>query len=606
VKFRSLQPPSRFARETREATSPTRGEVTNGVALHFISALTCGTIFLILASFALLPVARGETPLAPAQAVIARHAMVVSQEKRATHIGLEVLHKDGNAVDAAVAVGFALAVTHPQAGNLGGGGFMLIRRADGSASVIDYRETAPRAATRDMFLDERGEYDPKKSRDSGLAVGVPGTVAGLALALEKYGSGKFTLADLIAPAIALARDGIAVEDELADSLPRAAPRLARFPASAKIFLQSNGAALAPGEKLMQTDLARALETIARDGSRGFYEGPIAQKIVDSVREAGGILSRDDLSDYQALERAPVRGSYRGHEIVSVPPPSSGGVHLIEMLNILETYPLASLGARSPAALHLMIEAMKRAYADRAKFLGDSDQVSVPVERLISKSHAASLRQTIDPEHATPALALRPEASGAHEGDHTTHFSVIDRFGNAVSNTYTLNFNYGLGLVAEGTGILLNNELDDFAAKPGAPNAFGLVGGEANAPSPGKRPLSSMTPTIVIEDGKPRLITGSPGGSRIITIVLQVILGVLDFHQDIAQAVSAPRVHDQWLPDVVAAESGFAEDTLRQLEARGHRLRVGGTWGAANSILIAPDAIEGAADPRTRGAAAEGE
>jgi gamma-glutamyltranspeptidase/glutathione hydrolase len=603
---RALLPASRLARETRVATSPTRGEVTSGAGFHSIGALTRGFVLLFVVCFALLPLARAEAPFAPAQAVVAHHAMVVSQEKRATHIGLEVLQRGGNAVDAAVAVAFALAVTHPQAGNLGGGGFMLIRLADGTASAIDYRETAPRAATRDMFLDHDGEYDPKKSRDSGLAVGVPGTVAGLALALEKYGSGKFALADLIAPAIALARDGILVEDDLADSLPRAAPRLARFPAAAKIFLKSDGAALAPGNRLVQADLARSLETIAREGPRGFYEGEIAQKIVDSARNAGGILGREDLHDYRAVERVPVRGSYRGHEVICVPPPSSGGVHLIEMLNILEGYALAGLGARSPAALHRMIEAMKRAYADRAQFLGDADQVSVPVERLISKSHATDLRATIDPEHATPASALRPKTPGAHEGDHTTHFSVIDRFGNAVANTYTLNFNYGLGLVAEGTGILLNNELDDFAAKPGAPNAFGLVGGEANAPGPGKRPLSSMAPTIVLQHGKPWLITGSPGGSRIITIVLQVILGVVDFHETIAQAVSALRVHDQWLPEVVAAESGFSEATIRQLEALGHTVHVGGAWGSANSILIAPEAITGAADPRTHGAAAEGE
>jgi gamma-glutamyltranspeptidase/glutathione hydrolase len=569
-------------------------------------ALGTRCVLLLVAFLALLPAARAEAPFPPAQAVVARSAMVVSQERRATHIGLGVLHEGGNAVDAAVAVAFALAVTHPQAGNLGGGGFMLIRLADGSASAIDYRETAPRAATRAMFLDRNGEYDPKKSRDSGLAVGVPGTVAGLALALERYGSGKFALSDLIAPAIALARDGILVEDELADSLPRAAPRLARFPSSAKIFSRSDGAALAPGDRLVQTDLARSLDTIAREGPRGFYAGSISRHIVESVRQAGGILDPEDLQDYRAVERAPVRGSYRGHEVISVPPPSSGGVHLIEMLNILEGYALPSLGARSPAALHRMIEAMKRAYADRARFLGDSDQVGVPVERLISKSHAADLRKTIEPGHATPARALQPESSGAHEGDHTTHFSVIDRFGNAVANTYTLNFNYGLGLVAEGTGILLNNELDDFAAKPGAPNAFGLVGGEANAPGPGKRPLSSMSPTIVLKGGKPWLVTGSPGGSRIITIVLQVILDVLDFHEGLAQAVSAPRVHDQWLPDVVSAEDGFPADTIRQLEALGHSVHVGGTWGSANSILVAPDAVTGAADPRTRGATAEGE
>ena len=532
--------------------------------------------------------------------------MVVTQEKRATHIGLDVLQRGGNAVDAAVAVAFALAVTHPQAGNLGGGGFMLIRLADGKLTSIDYRETAPAAATRDMFLDGRGEYDPKKSRDSGLGIGVPGSVAGLALALERYGSGKLTFGDLIAPAVKLARDGIPVEDELADSLPRAAPRLARFPSSAKIFLRADGTPLAPGDRLVQRDLADSLETIAHEGAPGFYQGRVADKLVDSVRAAGGILTRDDLANYRAVERAPLRGNYRGREIVSVAPPSSGGVHLIEMLNILEGFPLAEFGARSPAALHLMIEAMKRAYADRARFLGDPDQVSVPVEKLISKAHAADLRKSIDPEHATPAAMLQAGSSDPHEGDHTTHFSVIDRDGNAVANTYTLNLNYGLGLVAEGTGILLNNELDDFAAKPGAPNAFGLIGGEANAPGPGKRPLSSMTPTIVLEDGRPRLITGSPGGSRIITIMLQVILDLIDFHEDLADAVNAPRVHDQWVPDLVYVEEGMPQGSIQRLEALGHKLRVGGAWGSANSILIAPGQVIGVADPRTRGAAAEGE
>jgi gamma-glutamyltranspeptidase / glutathione hydrolase len=605
VKFFDLTPPSRLTRFSREATSPTRGEVTRGPAYSDGRALTCGAVLLLVTFFTLAPFARGDAPFPPAQAVVARSAMVVSQEKRATQIGLEVLRKGGNAVDAAVAVGFALAVTYPQAGNLGGGGFMLIRRADGTATAIDYRETAPEAATRDMFLDENGAYDPRKSRDSGLAVGVPGTVAGLALALERYGSGKFTLGDLVAPAIALARDGIAVEDELADSLPRGAPRLARFAASAKIFLKSDGTALASGDMLVQPDLARSLTAIARAGPRAFYEGEIAQKLVAAVRDVGGILSLDDLRGYRAVERVPVRGSYRGREIIAMPPPSSGGVHLIEMLNVLEGYALADLGAQSPAVLHVMIEAMKRAYADRARFLGDADQVSVPVERLISKSYAAALRKNIDLARATPAAELERGAPG-REGDNTTHFSVIDRFGNAVANTYTLNFNYGVGLVAEGTGILLNNELDDFSAKPGVPNAFGLVGGEANAPAPGKRPLSSMTPTVVLENGKPRLITGSPGGSRIITTVLQVVLDALDFHQDIAQAVSAPRVHEQWLPDVVFAEAGLPAEAVRQLEARGHVVKQGGTWGSANSILIAPGAVTGAADPRTRGAAAAGE
>jgi gamma-glutamyltranspeptidase / glutathione hydrolase len=567
--------------------------------IRFMTRFASWTL-VALAVSAICPLARGETP---AQPVVAHHAMVVSQEKRATHIGLDVLERGGNAVDAAVAVGFALAVTHPTAGNLGGGGFMLIRLADGTASAIDYRETAPQAATRDMFLDEKGEYDPSKSRDSGLAVGVPGTVAGLALALTKYGSGKFSLADLVAPAIPLARDGISVEDDLADSLPRAQPRLARFPASARIFLKPDGAAPAQGDVLVQADLARSLEAIAREGPKAFYHGPIAQKIADSVRAAGGILTAQDLRDYRAVERAPLRGTYRGHEIISMPPPASGGVHLIEMLNVLEDFPLAELGKSSPAVLHLMIETMKRAYADRAAFLGDADRVGVPVERLISKQYAAELRKRIDPERATPASEVR--AAVSHEGDNTTHFSVIDRFGNAVANTYTINFGYGLGLVAEGTGILLNNELDDFAAKPGVANAFGLIGGEANAPAPGKRPLSSMTPTIVVKDGKPFLVTGSPGGSRIITTVLQVILGVIDFHENIAEAVAAPRLHEQWLPDVVMVERGFPDETIRALGARGHPIVTLGSWGSANSILIAPDAIFGAADPRTRGAAAAG-
>jgi gamma-glutamyltranspeptidase / glutathione hydrolase len=567
--------------------------------IRFMTRFASWTL-VALAVSAICPLARGETP---AQPVVAHHAMVVSQEKRATHIGLDVLERGGNAVDAAVAVGFALAVTHPTAGNLGGGGFMLIRLADGTASAIDYRETAPQAATRDMFLDEKGEYDPSKSRDSGLAVGVPGTVAGLALALTKYGSGKFSLADLVAPAIPLARDGISVEDDLADSLPRAQPRLARFPASARIFLKPDGAAPAQGDVLVQADLARSLEAIAREGPKAFYHGPIAQKIADSVRAAGGILTAQDLRDYRAVERAPLRGTYRGHEIISMPPPASGGVHLIEMLNVLEDFPLAELGKSSPAVLHLMIETMKRAYADRAAFLGDADRVGVPVERLISKQYAAELRKRIDPERATPASEVR--AAVSHEGDNTTHFSVIDRFGNAVANTYTINFGYGLGLVAEGTGILLNNELDDFAAKPGVANAFGLIGGEANAPAPGKRPLSSMTPTIVVKDGKPFLVTGSPGGSRIITTVLQVILGVIDFHENVAEAVAAPRLHEQWLPDVVMVERGFPDETIRALGARGHPIVTLGSWGSANSILIAPDAIFGAADPRTRGAAAAG-
>ncbi len=537
--------------------------------------------------------------------VLAHQDMVVTQEKRATAIGRDILARGGNAVDAAVAVGFALAVTHPQAGNLGGGGFMVIRLPERNETVaIDYRETAPQATTRDLLLDQAGNYSPEKARDSGLAVGVPGTVAGLALALQKYGSGHFGLADVIAPAVALARDGIPVDDDLAASLPRAAARLGRWPSSARIFLRPDGTPLAAGDRLVQSDLADSLAAIARDGPRAFYAGPIAERIVAAVRASGGIITGADLESYRAVERTPIAGRYRGHDIVSMPPPSSGGVHLIEMLNVLEPYPMAELGAGSPKALHLMIEAMKRAYADRAEFLGDPDQVEVPVARLISKPHADRLRASIDPARATPAAALGV-GEPSHEGPNTTHFSIIDRFGNAVANTYTINFTYGLGLVADGTGILLNNEMDDFAAKPGAPNAFGLVGGAANAPAPGKRPLSSMTPTIVTKDGRTVLITGSPGGSRIITTVLQVIIDVIDFHENIAAAVAAPRIHDQWLPDTVFAEASVPDTTLQQLGAYGHHVVAGGTWGSANSIHVTPEGLEGAADPRSRGAAAEG-
>ncbi|HEX2216971.1 MAG TPA: gamma-glutamyltransferase, partial [Xanthobacteraceae bacterium] len=529
-----------------------------------------------------------------------------SQEARATGIGVDVLRAGGTAIDAAVAVAFALAVTLPRAGNIGGGGFMLVHLAERTETIaIDYREAAPAAATRNMFLDERGEADPQKSRASALAVGVPGTVAGLALAHEKYGSKKFSLADLIAPAIRLAREGIPVDDDLADSLPRAQPRLVRWPASARIFLKPDGVALGRGDTLIQRDLADTLQAIAREGPMGFYRGAVASKIVAAVQGAQGTLTHDDLANYRAVPREPVRGNYRDHEVVSMPPPSSGGVHLIQLLNVLEGFPLRESGAGAAATLHLMIEAMKRAYADRAVYLGDPDFVAMPIKGLISKPYAAKLRAMIDTERATPAREMRAGDPVAHEGDNTTHFSVVDRDGNAVSNTYTLNFSYGLGMVADGTGVLLNNELDDFAAKPGAPNAYGLVGGDANAPAAGKRPLSSMSPTIVTKDGRVFLVTGSPGGSRIITTVLQVLLNVIDHDMNIAEAVLAPRIHHQWLPDEVFAERGFSPDTLRLLAARGHSVKIGNTSGSANSILVMPDRLFGATDTRQRGTLAAG-
>jgi gamma-glutamyltranspeptidase/glutathione hydrolase len=550
--------------------------------------------------------------IAPAQSVLAHNGMVVAQESRAARIGVEILDRGGNAVDAAVATGFALAVTYPRAGNLGGGGFMVIhlaknRNLGNRDTTIDYRETAPAAATATMFLDAQGNPDPAKSRDSALAVGVPGTVAGFAMALAKYGSGKFTLADLIAPALDLAQKGFPVEDDLADSLPGARARLGRWPASAAIFLDG-GDVLHEGDRLIQLDLADTLQAIATDGPRAFYSGRIAENIAAAVRKAGGIMTADDLAHYKAIERPALRGSYRGYGIVSMPPPSSGGVALIEMLNILEGFDLAKLAR--VAALHDEIEAMKRAYADRAVYMGDPDSVKMPIAGLTSKAYAAHLRAQIG-ERATPAADVQAGKPAQSEGRNTTHFSVIDRDGNAVSNTYTLNFGYGLGLVAEGTGVLLNNELDDFTAKPGTANAYGLLGYNANLPGPNKHPLSSMTPAIVLKDGKPVLITGSPGGSRIITAVLQVIVNAVDFHMPIAQAVSAPRLHNQWQPDATYAEPGFDPDLLEALRARGHNIVPTAPHTSANSIAVIPKAeftpqgYVGAADRRTRGSLAAG-
>jgi gamma-glutamyltranspeptidase/glutathione hydrolase len=538
--------------------------------------------------------------------VLASHGMTVAQEGAAAKIGVHILRRGGNAVDAAVAVGFALAVTLPRAGNLGGGGFMLVYLAKQKKTVaIDYRETAPADTPHDVFLNEGGEAVAAKSRDTGLAVGVPGTVAGFSYALRNYGSGKFSLAELVAPAVTLARSGIDVDDDLADSLPIAQTRLGRWPSTARIFLRPDGTSLQRGDRLVQSDLASVIEAIGRDGERAFYTGRVAEKIVTSVRAAGGRMTLDDLRSYRAIERTPLHGVYRGHEIVAMPPPSSGGVHIIELLNILEGFPLAAQGANSAANIHVMAEAMKLAYADRAEYLGDPDHVPVPVKGLISKAYAEQLRTEISLKQARPAPEIKPLDPAPYESGETTHFSIIDKDGNAVANTYTLNFSYGLGLVAEGTGFLLNNELDDFAAKPGTPNAYGLVGGAANAPGPRKRPLSSMAPTIVFRDGELELVTGSPGGARIITIVTEIILNIADFGMNIAEATEAVRIHHQWLPDELRAERGLATDTLRVLETLGHKVVVHGAWGSAQSILRANGLLMGAADTRQRGTLAAG-
>jgi gamma-glutamyltranspeptidase/glutathione hydrolase len=565
-----------------------------------VLALACGGAAVAQERRAYAPPA-----LSSVRAVAAEHGMVVAQERIAAEVGADILRQGGNAVDAAVATGFAMAVTYPRAGNIGGGGFMVIHSAArNEAAAIDYRETAPGAITQDIFLGADGKPDADRSRNSALGIGVPGTVAGLALALEKYGSGRFTLTQILAPSIALARDGFVIADDMADTLSDMYRRMGRWPNSAKAFSRSDGTPLQEGDRLIQADLAATLTAIAEQGPRGFYEGPVAERLAKAVRDGGGIMTSDDLKSYQAVIREPVRGNYRGYDIVSMPLPSSGGTVLLETLNILEGFPIADMKQGSAPSLHLLVEAMKRAYADRARYLGDPAFVNAPVNVLLTKEYAARLRTGIDPARATPAgdvVAVSPR-----EGSNTTHYSVVDSSGNAVSNTYTLNFPYGVGLVAEGTGVLLNNELDDFTAAVGASNAFGLVGFEANLPGPGKRPLSSMSPTIVLKDGKPVLVTGSPGGSRIISAVLQVVIDVVDYKMDVAAAVAAPRIHHQWMPDQVRVERGFPEEVLNELRAKGHTVIEPLGQTSVNSIAVTPNGLLGAPDPRTRGAAAMGQ
>ncbi|MDQ0313996.1 gamma-glutamyltransferase [Amorphus orientalis] len=542
--------------------------------------------------------------------VIAQTGMVSSQEALATTVGVDILRAGGNAVDAAVAVGFALAVTLPRAGNIGGGGFMIVHDADAHETMaIDYRETAPAAATEDMFLNDAGDADPVKSRFSGLGVGVPGTVRGLALAHERFGSGNLSWADLIAPAITLARDGFPVSQDLSSSLSSNWVRLhlARDQEAYGIFYGPSDGTPEPGFIMTRPDLADTLEAIALDGPDAFYEGPIAKAIVDKVNATGGRMSLADLAGYEAKLRAPVLGSYQGYTVASMPPPSSGGIHLIQILNILDGLPIAEHGLNSARTIHLMSEAMSRAYADRSAHLGDPDFVDVPDRWLISEDYADEVRAGIDPDRATPSSEIRPGTPPAPtESPETTHYSVVDADGNAVSNTYTLNFSYGVGLVADGTGILLNNELDDFSAKPGVPNAYGLIGGDANAVAGNKRPLSSMTPTIVFKDDKVFLVTGSPGGSRIITTVLQIIVNVIDHGLNVASATAAPRIHDQWLPDEIRIERGISPDTIEKLEEMGHTVALKDAMGSTQSILVTPDGtLQGAADPRRAGALAAG-
>ena len=532
--------------------------------------------------------------------VSAANGMVASEEAVATRIGVDVLRRGGNAVDAAVAVGFALAVTLPRAGNLGGGGFMLVHLAQsGETLAIDYRETAPGSAGRDMYLDAEGNVDQDKARFSRYAAGVPGTVAGLALALSRYG--RLSLREVLEPAIALAKEGIVVSGDLAASLARYEERLKHHEASAAVFFKPDGSLYSAGERLVQEDLGWSLARIAHEGPDAFYRGAIAQRIAADMRRHGGPMTLEDLAAYEAVVREPVRGTYRGYTVYSMPPPSSGGVHLVQILNVIEGYPLAFLGHNSADTIHVMAEAMRLAYADRSEHLGDPDFWPVPVAGLTSKYYAASLRDRIDLGRARPSGDLRPGDPLPFESEETTHFSVMDREGNVVSNTYTINFSYGSGIVAAGTGILLNNEMDDFSAKPGVPNAYGLLGGEANAVGAGKRPLSSMSPTIVLKDGEPFLATGSPGGSRIITTTLQILLNVIDHGMNIAAATAAPRVHHQWWPDELRVEPGISPDTLDLLAQRGHRVVTGRTMGITQSVMRGEKGLLGASDPRRPGA-----
>ena len=525
--------------------------------------------------------------------------MVVTAERHATAVGVQVLRDGGNAVDAAVAVGMALAVTEPNAGNLGGGGFMLIRLADGRTSFLDFRERAPSSAHRDMYLDANGQ-PTDESLVGYRAAGVPGTVRGLALALGKYGSRNWSA--MLKPAERLAREGFPVTWDLSQSLQQSS-RLRRFEESRRIFLDK-GRFFSLGDTLTQEDLAATLRRLMRVGPDEFYEGQTARMIADDMAAHGGTISAEDLAAYEPVERRPVAGTYRGHSILSAPPPSSGGAGIIQILNILEDFDLASAVPGSASAIHLVAEAMRRFFADRAQYFGDTDFVEIPLEGMLSKEYAADRRGSIRPDRATPSSEVGNGKPSGYESTETTHYSIVDPLGNAVAVTYTLNGGYGSGVTARGTGILLNNEMDDFTAKPGSPNTYGLLQSENNAIEPGKRPLSAMSPTIVMREGRPRLVVGAQGGPAIITAVTQVILHVVDFGMNVQQAVDFPRFHHQWMPDLLYLEpTGFAAETREALEALGHQLSFGRGLGHVEAIEIQPDVLSGGADSRSEGVAA---
>ena len=552
---------------------------------------------------------------APLRPTHAPHAIVASVHELASRAGIEMLRSGGNAVDAAVATGFALAVVHPQAGNLGGGGFMLLRKADGKTHFIDFREKAPAAATENMYLDARGNVIPESSKDSSVvgyrSIGVPGTVAGLVYAEKQYG--KLSVEKVIAPAIKLARDGFPLAYEDTQDLKND-KHLVEFPESKRIFLR-HGNYYQPGELFKQPELAHTLERLAQDPDT-FYHGAMARELAAAIHKGGGLVTAADLAAYEVKEREPIHGSYRGYEIISAPPPSSGGIALVEILNILEGFDLAKLGNRSADAIHLEAEAFRRTFYDRADFLGDPDFAKVPVAQLIDKKYAAAWRDSIDLNHASVSKDLkrpsfselervaRSRPTPIREPENTTHYSIVDAQGNAVSVTTTLNDSFGSRVTAEGLGFLLNDEMDDFAAKQGVPNVYGLIQGPANTIAPGKRPLSSMMPTIVLKDSKLFLVLGSPGGPTIITTVANILIGIVDFSLDIKEAVNAPRFHNQWLPDEILVEDRLSPDTMNLLRSKGHKLKVEHFWGDGECIMIDPKTGErlGASDGRNNGKA----
>ncbi len=528
--------------------------------------------------------------------VIGSGGMVVSQRTIASEVGAEILRNGGNAVDAAVATALALAVVLPRAGNLGGGGFMLVYSQELKKTVaIDYREMAPLQASRDMFLDEKGNYDRRKAQFSLLSAGVPGTIAGLYYALNKYGT--LSWGDVLNPAIELAEEGFVVSHDLSSVLSNYKNRLTANEATAKAYYKKNKETYSAGEVIKLPDLAWSLKELKKVGPDAFYKGKIAEKIVAEMELNGGLITAKDLANYKVKERLPLQGTFKGYEVVSMPPSSSGGVHLIQMLNMLEPFSIKEMGFGSAQSIHLMSEVMKRAYADRSKYLGDTDFVSVPLKGLTAKEYAKELLKDISLTKVTSSKNISNGNPLPYESPDTTHFSVMDSKGNVVSNTYTLNFSYGSGIVIPGTGILMNNEMDDFSSKKGVPNAYGLVGYEANEIEGQKRPLSSMTPTIVFKNKKPYLVLGSPGGSRIITTVLQVALNVLEHDMSVKQAVVSPRVHHQWLPDILLMEEGFSPDTITKLKDMGHTIRSSRTMGSVQAIIYKDKYFYGAADPR---------